>query len=882
MAEKKNKPEPELPAQIADFKILDVLGEGGMAIVYLAEQLEPVKRRVALKILKPGMDSKQIVARFESERQALAVLDHPNIAKVFDGGMTEMGRPYFAMELVKGPPITEYCDSNHLSVEGRLELFLSVCSAVQHAHHKGLIHRDLKPSNLLVAVVDGKPQVKVIDFGIAKATAITLTEETLYTRVGQLVGTPQYMSPEQADFSGLDVDTRADVYSLGVVLYELLVGVVPLDLTAIGEQALRTTLREKDVPKPSTRIVQLGDTNTEIAKARSTDVRELRKRLSGDLDWVVMRAIEKDRTRRYETVNALAMECRRFLAHEPVLARPPSAGYLLRRFARRNRVAVLAGSVAMLAVLAGGIAATVGFVQASAAEKRAVAEAAKARQIAQFMVDLFEVSDPSEARGNSITAREILDRGADMIQVELAAQPVVQSALMSTIGSVYTSLGLYEPAQGLLDMAQEQTVSLHGEASVEAARVFYELARLARLRDDSDQAIEYAERSLALRRDLLGPEHDETIDSVSLLGVVYYFGVRYEEAENVLREAEQLAIGKYGEDSAETADIRSTLGSVLHNTAREDEAAEVFRAALEVHRNLYGENHPLVASNLNDLALSVGDSGDLEQAKVLLEQSLASYTAVYPDGHPFRWETQAHLAGVYGSLGDVARAEQTFKEAIDGLEATVGTDHMLTLRAKDGYGVMLFSNRRLSEAEPLLLETVRLHKALLGERHINTGRAMNNLAALLFLSGKYEESEQYFRGSLSIRLEELGEDNPDVANSRNNLADLLNRLDRHVEAEPLARAAAESYATNYAETHWRAAVARNVLGASLAGQGRLDEAEDLLIPSLEILADARGGSIYHRMALERTISLFDAKGDSVNAANYQKQLNCIQEDGACQ
>ena len=427
-----------------------------MSIVYLAEQSEPVSRRVALKIIKPGMDSKQVVARFESERQALAVLDHPNIAKIFDGGIAESGRPYFAMELVKGVAITDYCDDQRLNNEERLKLFINVCSAAQHAHHKGLIHRDLKPSNILVGVVDGEPQPKIIDFGIAKATTVTLTEATLYTRIGQVVGTPQYMSPEQADAAGLDIDTRTDIYSLGVVLYELLVGTVPLDLRAIGDHAMQVAIREKDPSKPSTRFTELGDTKDEVAKVRRTKPDRLRQQLKGDLDWIVMRAIEKDRTRRYETINALAMECQRFLKHEPVLARSPSVGYLTGRFIRRNRLMVMAGTVALIAVLAGATAATLGFIRATESEQVARQEAATARATSQFLVDLFEVSDPwaftpvSAKSGTDITAREILDMGAERLRTDLKDQPEIQSGLMTTIGRVYMGLGLPDLAMPLV------------------------------------------------------------------------------------------------------------------------------------------------------------------------------------------------------------------------------------------------------------------------------------------------------------------------------------------------------------------------------------------------------------------------------------------------
>ena len=312
------------------YKLLEDLGEGGMGTVFIAEQTEPVQRRVALKIIKLGMDTKQVVARFEAERQALAVMDHPNIAKVYDGGATGTGRPYFVMELVRGMPITEYCDKQKLPTRERLKLFIPLCQAVQHAHQKGLIHRDLKPSNVLVAVQDGKAVPKIIDFGIAKATDHRLTQRTLFTEQGQLIGTPEYMSPEQAEMSGLDVDTRTDIYSLGVVLYELLVGVLPFDpktLREAGFGEIQRIIRENEPPKASTRLSSLGDTKTSIAKHRKTDPISLHNQLKGDLDWITLKAMAKDRTQRYASASELATDIERHLKHEPILASPPSTIY---------------------------------------------------------------------------------------------------------------------------------------------------------------------------------------------------------------------------------------------------------------------------------------------------------------------------------------------------------------------------------------------------------------------------------------------------------------------------------------------------------------------------------------------------------------------------
>jgi len=327
---------------IGRYKILEKVGEGGCGVVYVAEQTQPVRRRVALKVIKLGMDTKAVVARFEAERQALAMMDHPNIAKVLDGGSTESGRPYFVMELVRGVAITEYCDRNHLPVNERLELFMQVCHAVQHAHQKGIIHRDIKPSNVLVTLHDGRPVPKIIDFGVAKAINQQLTEKTLFTRFAEMVGTPLYMSPEQAEMTSLDVDTRSDIYSLGVLLYELLTGETPFDKKRLSKASfdeIRRIILEEDPPKPSTKLSQMGDTRTSVATHRASDPGRLRQMLRGDLDWIVMKALEKDRTRRYDTASTFAGDVRRYLEHQPVEARPASTLYRMRRFARRNRVA---------------------------------------------------------------------------------------------------------------------------------------------------------------------------------------------------------------------------------------------------------------------------------------------------------------------------------------------------------------------------------------------------------------------------------------------------------------------------------------------------------------------------------------------------------------
>ena len=358
------------------YKLLEKVGEGGCGVVYVAEQTQPVRRRVALKVIKMGMDTQQVVARFEAERQALAMMDHPNIAKVLDAGTTDMGRPYFVMELVRGIRVTDYCDQNNLTTKERLELFIKICQAIQHAHQKGIIHRDIKPSNILVTLHDGVPVPKVIDFGIAKATEGRLTDNTIYTQLHQFIGTPAYMSPEQAEMSGLDIDTRSDIYSLGVLLYELLAGSTPFDaneLMASGIDAMRKTIREKEPVRPSTRFATLkGEQLTTTAKRRSADKSKLMHQLQGDLDWIVMKCLEKDRTRRYETANGIVADLKRQLNNEPVLARPPSVGYKFQKAFRRNKLIFAAGTAVAIALVAGLCLAALGWRQTRVERDKAI------------------------------------------------------------------------------------------------------------------------------------------------------------------------------------------------------------------------------------------------------------------------------------------------------------------------------------------------------------------------------------------------------------------------------------------------------------------------------------------------------------------------------
>ncbi|MCZ6916337.1 MAG: serine/threonine-protein kinase, partial [Gemmatimonadetes bacterium] len=619
--------EEDHPSRIGPFKILRRLGSGGMGIVYEAEQSQPVRRRVALKVIKIGMDTKQVVARFEAERQALAVMEHPSIAKVLDAGETETGRPYFSMELVQGVKITDFCDTHQLSIRARLELFATLCDAVQHAHQKGVIHRDLKPSNVLVTEQAGTPAPKVIDFGIAKAIAHRLTERTLVTEHGQAIGTPAYMSPEQAEMSGLDVDTRTDVYSLGVMLYELLVGRLPLDPDELGLPAFiaQLVLRETDHPTPSAGFVNLGGMTQQVAKLRRVDPSTLRRELRGDLDWIIMKAMDKDRMHRYDTVNGLAMDIRRHLDDEPVVARPPTAADRMTKFVRRNKVAVIAGSLVAASVVVGLALASIGLVQARRAQAETTRQAEAARQVSDFLVRLFEVSNPSEALGNSITAREILDLGAAQIRNELTDQPVVQARLMGTMGYVYGSLGLFDEGRPLLEQALALRERALGPDHPDVARSLKDLANLHRTVGDFDEAEPLLVRALAIEEAAYGPVHADVAETVSGLAALHWSQAQYGKAQPLFERSVAIQEELFGPTHEQVGLGLSNLGGVLLSQGRVAEAEPLLRRALTISEGILAPNHPDLAGSLNNLGALYWMQGDYAQAEPLYQRTLEIY-----------------------------------------------------------------------------------------------------------------------------------------------------------------------------------------------------------------------------------------------------------------
>ena len=672
-------------AMIGRYKIVQVLGEGGFGVVYQAEQTEPVRRMVALKVIKPGMDSRAVVARFEAERQALALMDHPCVAKVLDGGTTPEGRPYFVMELVRGLPITEHCDRHKLSLKERLDLFRRVCDAVQHAHMKGVIHRDLKPGNILVTYSDDTHTPKVIDFGIAKAINQRLTEATVFTQQGMMIGTPEYMSPEQAEMGPEDVDTRSDIYSLGVVLYELLTGGPPLDsktlrIAAYGE--IQRMIRETEPVRPSTRLQDNRDPAgaTRVAALRRTEVGRLTATLRRDLDWVVMRCLEKDRIRRYQTANALAEDLARYLRNEPVEAGPPSVSYRLSKFARRHRVGVVIAAVVTMSLL-GATAVSALFAASEARARRAetvaLADAERARAVSDAVNnflndDLLGSVDP-DTDGPDVRVVDILDRGAASLAAGLANQPLVEARVSTTIGTSYMRIGRPDKAEPLLRRA----ILLQAADAEQSLLIESGLIESLWRQGKSDEAVERAER---------------LVESAQTSGV----------------------------DQAAALRARNQLASSYKYAGRLDDAEREYQAVLAARRDLLGPDHiDTLRSAYNTGLIPVlrgieaTRAGDREQGDTLIEDGLRTLTDVYQrclasvgDEHSFTLTVASEVTSQLNRLNRVDEAEPIYRRLLATMERKLGASHWRRLQTLANFGRMLQREERHAEAAPALEEAM--------------------------------------------------------------------------------------------------------------------------------------------------------------------------------
>jgi serine/threonine protein kinase/Flp pilus assembly protein TadD len=785
--------------RIGRYKLVSVLGEGGMGIVYLAQQHHPMKRQVAVKIIKPGMDSKRVIARFEAERQALALLDHPNIAHIYDAGTTEAGRPYFVMEFVKGLPITEHCDRHKLTIKERLRLFQQVCQAVQHAHQKGIIHRDIKPSNILVSLQADQSVPKIIDFGVAKALAQPLTERTLATEDSQLLGTPEYMSPEQADMAIEDIDTRSDIYSLGVLLYVLLTGVLPFDSDTLrtgGIEQIRRIICETDPKTPSTRLAKLGDEARKLAENRRTEIAALAKCLHRELESIPLKAMRKDRSERYRSASELADDIENYLNGEPLIAVPPGTGYKLKKFVRRNRVLVSGITIVLVVLIAGIVVSTI----------LAIGQT-RARSEAQLIADFLKndvLGSADKAKVDEATVSFMLDAASSKLPIKFKDKPLIEASICRTLAETYRQLGEYEKAEEhflhATQIYREQLGPEHSDTLGAEGMLTYVYEDQGRYRDME----RLCTRILAIEQ--RKGHVPSQISTRNGLGAAYLFLGEYEDAARVLEVALELeegwhekggkslmisryvkgnlarvytAQGRYEEAERLFAKteyraegISYGLASLYREQGRYSAAETLFTRYLEDVRQLRGDECFVTVWCMNCFAQLYIDQDRYEEAKTLLDKALPIARRRMRPDHPVTLDLVNARAVLYTKQKEYDQAEKLLDEALKGRQLELGDDHPEILETINDLGILHSVQKHYEQAEKLLTEALEKRKAKLGPDHPHTLQSMHELAVLYREQGRYDEAERLFKEVAKGRHLKLGDTHPHTQQSLNELIDL--------------------------------------------------------------------------------------------------------------
>ena len=904
---------PERP--IGPYKVLKELGHGGMGVVYLAARAdEHYRKLVAIKVIKGGLES-EVIRHFRRERQILAGLDHSNISRLFDGGATEDGLPYFVMEYIEGQRLDEYCDSHRLPIVERLRIIQQVCSAVAYAHRNLIVHRDLKPGNILVTA-EGVP--RLLDFGIARLLNPDLSAEAP-TATG-LPLTPEYASPEQA--RGELVTTASDVYSLGVILYELLTGRRPYRLKSRQLVEILKAVCEEEPERPSTAVgrteeVTQGARNPtpasaeDLSRTRDCTPEKLRRRLSGDLDNIVLMALRKEPERRYGSVEAFSEDIQRYLVGLPVRARKGTAAYRAGKYVRRHAVGVTAAAAFILLLTSFAVTMAVQSAHLARERDKAAVERNKAEKVSTFLVDLFNVSDPSEAKGNTITAREILDKGAERIAGELKEQPDVKAALMETMGRVFATLGLYDKARPLLEEALKLRRQSLGSEHPDVVTSLMNLANVLDRKGDVAGAEALSREVLATRQKLLGSEHRDVAASMNNLANILDHKGDYAGAESLYRDALAMSRKLLGNEHLFVAGILNNLANVLHEDGRDAEAEILSREALAMKRKLFGSEHPSVANTLDnlgrildqkgdyagaerlhrdavamrrkllgnehpDLAISLtslaqvlDDKGDYAGAEALSREALAMKRKLFGSEHPSVADSLDNLGRILDQKGDYAGAERLHRDALAMRRKLLGNEHPDLAISLTNLAQVLDDKGDYAGAEALSREALAMRRKLLGNEHPYTAFGLSTLGNALFHEGRLGEAKSALQESLAVRRKALSPDHPDIADSLIGLGNVLATEGQAAQAETILRQGHEIRRTKLPKDHPDIAEAESALGACLTRLRMFDEAESLLVSSYQVLRSKQVASRVTDDARQHLVDLYNAWGKPDKAAPYR-------------
>jgi serine/threonine-protein kinase len=812
---------------VGAYRLEREIGEGGMGVVYLGVRADDAFRKeVAVKLLRTGLQAGAAVARFRAERQILAGLEHPNIARLLDGGTTSHGLPYLVMEYVDGLPITAYCDQRRATIVERLRLFRSICDAVQYAHRNLVVHRDLKPSNILVTG-DGVP--KLLDFGIAKllpagdpATAATQTQ------TAARLMTPEYASPEQV--LGGTITTATDVYALGIVLYELLTGCRPYQLDSHLRAELEWRICEEEPQKPSVAARAAAGTERGISPA------QLRKQLSGDMDTIVLTALRKDPGRRYSSAEQLSLDVQRYLEGQPIQARPATLGYRARKFVRRHRLSVVAGALFLLLLAGFGAFMAVSAARLARERNKALVAERNARQVSTFLTDLFEVSDPRRSRGGTVTARQMLDRGAERIRRELTDQPQVQTSLMHTIAYAYHGLGLHYEAATLLKESLEIRRRSFGEEHLETAASMDGAAAELRELGDLGAAAPLLRRALEIQSRALGPEDPLVGQTLGNLGLVVKELGDYADAEALTRRALAVRTKALGERNTETLISVSNLAQLLQERARFTEAEQLYRRALAVRRDVLGNDHPQTINSMNVLAFFLTARGRYPEGLALYREALEARLKIFGEDSADVASTRRGLGALFQEQGDLTQAEALYRSSLALVRKLLAPDHPDVAQALTSLATLLEERGDISGAEPLYREALAIRVKRLGENNPAVARVQHHLGHALAAAGRRAEGEALMRHALDVRISRLGPDHPDVAASLAGMADVAGDAGDLVAAERLYRQALQLRRTILPAGHPHTAQTLAGLGSVLTAAGRAPEAEPLLREAADSLS----------------------------------------------